>query len=150
MACMGRSLLGRKVVVSVVVEVEGRPFFVAVVLLLLLLLLFDLFLLLLGDEPLLLLMVTELMEREKDSNAVAITMTTVSGKASIVPGSPQSGSCFLHHPSEVEVALPASGGGGVVDPSLWRYARLVSDAAAHRRGMAASPLGVSNMEVLSC
>jgi len=103
MVVVGMSLWGRKLVESVVLEVEVRSFSLVVVvmlLLLLLLLLFDFFLLLLGDELLLLLIVIDLREREKDSNAVAITIIAVSGKASMVPGSPQSGSCFLHHPSE--------------------------------------------------
>jgi len=102
MVVVGMSLWGRKLVESVVVGVERRSLSLAVVVMLLslLLLLFDFFLLLLGDELLLLLIVIDFREREKDSNAVAITMIAVSGKASIVPGSPQSGSCFLHHPSE--------------------------------------------------
>lgn len=56
------------------------------------------FLVLLGDITF--LGAISLRDREKDSNAVAMTIRAVSGSASMVPGSPQSGSCFLHHPSE--------------------------------------------------
>jgi len=111
MVDVGISRSGKKLVVSVVVELNGRSLFLIVIVLLLslfmllmmsfLLLLIDFFLLLFGDEPLLLVIVIEFREKEKDSNAVPITISVVSGKASFVPGSPQRGSCFLHHPSEL-------------------------------------------------
>lgn len=125
----------RKLFVSVVVEVDER--FVVVMPWLLL---FSLILLV--DEVL--SVVISLREREKDSIAVANTISAVSGNDMMVPGSPQRGSCFLHHPSE---KIPFRLLVVVVEPSLCKYACLGSDAAAQSSGIAANPLGVRKTEV---
>lgn len=68
---------------------------------------------------------------------------SVSGRADIVPGSPQSGSCLIHQPPP---PLPLSL--LVVDDAFcsrrFKYDARDSDAAAQRSGTAASPRGVSN------
>lgn len=83
-----------------------------------------------GTEPL----HFELISSDSSSTLLALASTADSGVANGVPGSAHSGSCFLHQPFS----------GRPVDLSRDRYEIRLSAAAAHRRGIAAMPRGVSS------
>jgi len=76
---------------------------------------------------------SELISSDSSSTLLALANTADSGIAKGVPGSAHNGSCFRHQPFS---GLP-------VDLRRERYEVRLSAAAAHKRGMAAMPRGVS-------
>jgi len=93
--------------------------------------------------------------RLRRSTNMAIVRTSISGRAEIVPGSPQSGSCLIHHPPPPPFISPEDSpcidddDDGDDDAAAFcsrrfKYAPRDSDAAAQRSGTAAKPRGVNN------
>ena len=75
---------------------------------------------------------------------------SVSGRAEIVPGSPQSASCLIHQPFEFEFEFGFDDVDDAFDEEAascsrrFKYDTRDSDAAAQRSGTAANPRGVNN------